>query len=160
MQVYITDLTQICNYDDLVNKLPYVDMVRYKSFTRGLRAKQFLIAHSIKNKIANKFKYISIAHKDNIIIVGASNKPIGIDIEDTSIKRDFDSLANFMGFSQIKNQNDFYRAFTASEAHYKSSLPIDKSQEKFYKLNKYMICIVSDTENIQWINTNLIPEQI
>ena len=158
MNIYITDLTTICNHDDLVNKLSAQDLSRYKSFTRPNRAAQFLVAHAIKTKIENQFGHISIAHKDNFVIVVASQNPIGVDIEDTSKQRDFNSLGNFMQFSNIKTADDFYRTFTKYEAEYKSNTT--KLCPHFYKLGKYMICIVSNDQDVIWINPTLIPEQI
>jgi len=158
MNIYITDLTTICNHDDLVNKLSAQDLSRYKSFTQKKRATQFLVAHAIKNEIRHQFEYISVAHKDNFVIVAASHSPIGVDIEDTSKQRDFNSLGNFMELSNIKTADDFYRAFTQYEAEYKANAA--QLHPHFYKLRNYMICIVSNDQDVIWINPTLIPEQI
>ena len=158
MNIYITDLTTICNHDDLVNKLSAQDLSHYKSFTRPNRAAQFLVAHAIKTKIENQFGHISIAHKDNFVIVVASQNPIGVDIEDTSKQRDFNSLGNFMELSNIKTADDFYRAFTQYEAEYKANAA--QLHPHFYKLRNYMICIVSNNQDVIWSNPALVPEQI
>ena len=157
MNIYITDLSTICNPDDLAKKLSPVDLARFRSFKQKNRAFQFLVAHTIKSELETKFKYISIAHKDNFVIVAASTAPIGVDIEDASKKRDFNSLGDFMEFNNIKTLDEFYRAFTLSEAKYKSGTD---SQARFYKLQKYMICIVSTDQDITWHNPALVPEQI
>ena len=158
MNIYITDLTTICNHDDLVNKLSPQDLLRYKSFKRPLRATQFLVAHAIKNEICGQFEYVSVAHKDNFVIVAASHTPIGIDIENTSKHRDFNSLGGFMRFSNIKTADDFYRAFTKYEAEYKANTT--QLCPHFYKLKDYMICVVSNDQDVIWINPTLIPKQI
>lgn len=158
MNIYITDLTTICNHDDLVKKLSAQNLTRYKSFTRPIRATQFLVAHAIKNDLKNQFEYISIAHKDNFIVVAASQNPIGVDIEDTSKQRNFNSLGDFMGFTNIKTADDFYRAFTLSEAEYKANTA--QLCPHFYKLMDYMICIVSNDMDVIWVNPTLVPEQI
>ena len=161
MKVLITDLATICNWDDLIAELPQSDKAKYKSFNRDIRAKQFLVAHIIKNQIQNEFKYISIAHKDNFVIVAASDFPIGIDIEDASKTRNFKAISEFMNFLDIKNASDFYRAFTLAEARYKTAATTP-TYANFYKLNKYLICIVSTEpkDTPDWINTELIPKQI
>lgn len=161
MKVFITDLNTICNWDDLVNKLPGPDLTKYKSFRREIRAKQFLVAHNIQNQIQNIFKHTSIAHKDNIVIVAASNGPIGVDIEDASVPRDFETISEFMNFHNVKNSSDFYRAFTLYEAKYKTSVP-GPLHERFYKIGTYMICIISNETLTapEWANPELIPEQI
>ncbi len=159
MNIYITDLTSICNHDDLINKLSADDLARYKSFLRPVRANQFLVAHTIKDEIADKFQYISIAHKNNFVIVAASNSPIGVDIEDTTQTRDFKAMTQFMNFENITSPTDFYRAFTLYEAKYKAA-PHPALTPHFYKLNQYMICIVSNDQETVWENKLLIPEQI
>lgn len=159
MNIYISDLTSVCNNDDLINKLSVGDLARYKSFLRPVRANQFLVAHTIKNEIADKFQYISIAHKNNFVIVAGSNSPIGVDIEDITQTRDFETISKFMNFENIGTATDFYRAFTLYEATYKAS-PHTGLTPHFYKLNQYMICIASNDQEIVWQNKLLIPEQI
>ena len=159
MHIYIADLDTICNPDDLISKLSPADIVRYQSFHREIRAKQFLVSHAIVSDIRDKFKYISIAHKDNLVVVGASDTPIGVDIEDTSKNRDFDSLAELMNFHTVKNADEFYRIFTSYEAEYKARSATNL-QKHFYRIGKYMIGIVSNDLETVWVNQNLIPEQI
>lgn len=159
MKIFIADLTTICNLDDLIIKLPQSDVEKYKSFKREIRAQQFLMAHYVKNQFDSEFKYTSIAHKDNFVIVAASNMPIGVDIEDASKNRDFKTMSEFMNFSNVKNADDFYRAFTEYEARYKMPTP-DCGRTRFYTIGNYMICVVSNEQNIEPVWTNLIPEQI
>lgn len=159
MNIFISDLTTVCNTDDMICNLSPNDLVRYKSFVCPKRAKQFLVAHSIKNKIARNFRYISIAHKDDFVIVAASNSPIGVDIENMTRKRDFGTISKFMNFQNINNADDFYRAFTLYEAQYKSANNTELTPY-FYRLKNYMICIVSNDTEIKWENPELIPEQI
>lgn len=159
MNIYISDLTTICNINDLINNLSKSDLERYQSFKRPSRAKQFLIAHTIKNNVSTKFKYTSIAHKDNFVIVAASNMPVGVDIENMQHERNFAEISKFMNFQDIKNSNDFYRAFTLSEAEYKV-YPYTNLKHNFYKIKNYIICIVSDDTQVIWENKLLIPEQI
>ena len=159
MHIYIADLDTICNQDDLISKLSPAGFARYQSFHREIRAKQFLVSHAIMADIRDKFKHISIAHKDKFAILVASDAPIGVDIEDTSKNRDFDSLAKFMHFDTAKNADEFYRLFTLSEAEYKAH-PATNLRKYFYQLGKYMICIVSNDLKTVWENQNLIPEKI
>ena len=162
MKVFISDLAKICNWDNLIAQLPTPDLIKYKNFNRDIRAKQFLVAHTIKNQIQNEFKYISIAHKDNFVIVAASDFPIGVDIEDTSKTRDFKTISEFMNFPFSHGASDFYHAFTLYEAQYKMPHP-EHTTSGFYKLGNYMICIVSDEPTIvapDWANPELVPEQI
>lgn len=160
MQIYITDLSTICNQDDLVSKLSPSDLIKYKSFQRKIRTKQFLVAHTIANDIKKEFKYLSITHKDNFVIVAASNQPVGIDIEDASKERDFNLMAKFMNFQGAKNKDDFYREFTLYEAKYKLAINETECVPRFFKLNRYMICILSNDSKMIWMNPTLIPEQI
>ena len=157
MNIYITDLSTICNPDDLAKKLSLSDLARFRSFKQKKRAIQFLVAHAIKSELENRFQYISIAHKDHLVIVAASSAPIGVDIEDASKQRDFNSLGKFIGLKNIKTSDEFYRAFTLAEAKYKSNAD---ASARFYKLQKYMICIISNDQDITWENSALVPEQI
>lgn len=159
MHVYIADLNTICNQDDLSDKLSLNDFTRYRSFARKIRAKQFLFSHLIADGFRDEFRYISIAHKDKFVVIAASNSPIGVDIEDISKRRDFISLAEFMGFNNVESLDDFYRLFTLYEAKYKAASNTNL-KEHFYKLGDYMICIVSNDSNTTWVNRDLVPEQI
>ena len=143
MNIFISDLTTVCNTDDMICNLSPNDLVRYKSFVCPKRAK----------------RYISIAHKDDFVIVAASNSPIGVDIENMTRKRDFGTISKFMNFQNINNADDFYRAFTLYEAQYKSANNTELTPY-FYRLQNYMICIVSNDTEIKWENPELIPEQI
>ena len=137
------------------------EVAKYKSFKREIRANQFLVAHAIANKIKSKFNYISIAHKDNFVIVAGSNMPLGADIENTEIARDFHTMAKLMDFRDIKTLNDFYRAFTSYEARYKMR-PYEPVQETFYKIKAHLICIASIEKfsTPMWDGSTITPKQV
>lgn len=161
MNIYISDLNTICNKSDLLAKLTAPELNKYNSFKREKRANQFLVAHALKNDIATDFQYTSISHSDNIVLVAASNTPIGVDIEKIDTKRDFKSMAKIIGFENIKTVTDFYKAFTYYESQYKMR-PYTATNKQFYKIDDYIICIASCTDDIlpHWFGVRKIPEQI
>ncbi len=161
MYIYISDFTAICNKQNLISMLSPAEAAKYKSFKREIRANQFLVAHATANKIKSKFKYISIAHKDNFVIIAGSNMPLGADIENTKIARDFHTMAKLMDFHGIKTLDDFYNAFTSYEARYKMR-PYEPAQETFYKIKDHLICIASIEKfsTPTWDGITAPPEQI
>ena len=159
MDIYISNLTDICNKTDLLAKLTREQCARYLSFARQSRADQFLVAHSIANDLEKQFKYISISHKDNWVVVAASNNPVGIDIENTAKQRKFANMADFMGVDSINAPGAFYRMFTGAEAQYKMQ-PTTARIKRFYKLGDYMICIATGGDEILPRFIGATPEQI
>ena len=161
MHIYLSDLTKIYNTNDLLSKINADEYKKYLSFHRKIRANQFLVAHAIKNDICNKFKYISISHKDNLVVVAASDYPIGIDIEKISEKRDWKLMAEFMGIKNIDSCMDFYKQFTLAEARFKMG-NASIVNKMFYKTGEYIICVASGHKNLhpKWHSPELIPEQI
>ena len=158
MDIYISNLTDICNKTDLLKKLTPDQLARYHCFTRDRRADQFLCAHSIANDLAGRFQYISISHKDNWVIVAGANVPVGVDIENTAIKRNFTALGAFLGAGGTSVADEFYRAFTAAEARYKMQ-PAIPTVTRFYKLGDYMICLATVGDDLlRFIGAT--PEQI
>ena len=163
MDIFISDLNQICNrlddIDAMRTKLRSTELARYLSFKSPTRALQFLVAHATANDCAPKFKYTSISHRKNIVIVAASNTPVGIDIEDTSISRDFESLSQLMEISHPRTPTDFYRNFTRTEAMYKIA-PAIANKILFYTMGRFIICVATiGTPNIRWHTTGTIPKQ-
>ncbi|MBO4672698.1 MAG: hypothetical protein J5608_03540 [Alphaproteobacteria bacterium] len=158
MDIYISNLTDICNKSDLLGKLTPEQCARYQSFARQLRADQFLCAHSIANDLEKQFQYISISHKDNWVIVVGANIPVGVDIENAAKKRNFAPMGAFLGVGGISTDDEFYRAFTAAEARYKMQ-PAIPTVTRFYKLGDYMICLATAGDDLPRF-IGAIPEQI
>ncbi len=158
MDIYISNLTDICNKTDLLKKLTPPQLARYHHFTRNRRADQFLCAHSIANDLTGRFQYVSISHKDNWVVVAGANTPIGVDIENTTIKRDFSAAGAFLGVNGISTADEFYRAFTSTEARYKMQ-PATPTTTRFYKLGDYMICVATTGDELPHF-IGAAPEQI
>lgn len=159
MDIYISNLTEICNKSDLLAKLTPEQCARYASFSRQTRADQFLLAHSIANDLEKQFQYVSISHKDDWVIVAAAMEPVGVDIENTAKKRNFAPMARFIGADGMTTPESFYRAFTAAEAQYKMQPAIARIKQ-FYRLDDYMICIASACDEISPRFIGAAPEQI
>lgn len=98
------------------------------------------MGHLIVNS-CNK-KHTSIAHKDNFVVVAmASDAPVGIDIENATIQRDFVSASEIMGIDTPKSLNDFYKKFTQIEASYK--LGVKPRCTRHMRYGDYLICMTS-----------------
>jgi len=141
MQVFIADIDSISkNPDDYLALLSPEDKLRATKFQKHTRKLQFILGHLMVNSIGKK--YTSIAHKDRFVVVAsAQNTPVGIDIENVSVERDFVAGAALAGLKAPKTLFDFYKFFTESEATYKLDAPSDCT--RFIMHDDYLICIVS-----------------
>ena len=143
MQIFIANIDSISKHSDIYSALLLpVNRARLSEFKNKNRKLQFILGHLMTDKCDEK--YTSIAHKDNFVVIATDSKqPVGIDIENTDIKRDFIGLAETLKMRQPKSLEDFYKMFTEFEAAYKmGSKPICT---KFIKHNNYLICVTSTT---------------
>ena len=163
MKIFIANIDSISKHSDIYSALLLpVHRARLSEFKNEKRKLQFILGHLMADK--RDEKYTSIAHKDNFVVIATDSKqPVGIDIENTDIKRDFIGLAETLKMRQPKSLDDFYKMFTEFEAAYKmGSKPICT---KFIKHNNYLICITSTTNfktpklNLFDINSLLSAEQ-
>lgn len=152
MQVFIADIDSISkNLDAFIAMLSPTDIARAKKFQKTTRKLQFVLGHLIVNKVGKK--YTSIAHKDKLVVVAtAANTPVGIDIENVSVKRDFVAASDVMGIKTPKTLYGFYKLFTESEATYKlGTTPVCTY---FIPRGDYLICV---TANHQFSKPSLKP---
>ena len=144
MQVCIADIDSISkNPDYFVALLSPRDQKRVSQYKKQTRKLQFILGHLMAD--ASGKKYTSVAHRDNLVVVAsADNTPVGIDIENMSVKRDFIGAAELMGLPEPKSAKDFYKSFTKYEAIYK--LGMDSKCTDFIEYGDYLICVTATRE--------------
>lgn len=144
MQVFIANIDSISkNCDAFLACLAPECQLRASKFQNQTRKLQFILGHLMADKIGKKF--ISIAHKDKMVVVAtASNAMVGVDIENTTIKRDFVEMSKMMNFKIPKSQNEFYESFTEYEATYK--LGIQPACVRFIDFGDYLICVAANKD--------------
>ena len=150
MQVFIANIDSISKNPDIYSALLSPKcQTRLSEFQNQTRKLQFILGHLMADKCGKK--YTSIAHKDKWVVVVESDIPVGIDIENTTIKRDFNAAAELMHFARPASLDDFYKSFTESEAVYKMST--ESKCTRFIEFGDYLICITSTqdfpTPNLQ-----------
>lgn len=156
MKIYMSNIEQIKNIHDLEHKLSEPEILQYNKFSNQKRKLQYLVAHSIvrdmcsENVIAApdgrptiKSGFISIAHKDNWVVVAISNNNVGIDIENTDINRDFVGTAELLDLPKTTDKKQFYKNFVRYEAYYKYGNGANQSHTYFYEFDKYLIGITT-----------------
>ena len=97
MKIYMSNIEQIKNITDLEKQLSESDMKQYKQFSNKTRKLQYLVSHAIVQNVCGesiivnqngaptiKSGFISIAHKDNWVLVAVADSKVGIDIENTT----------------------------------------------------------------------------
>lgn len=141
MKIYIANIDSISKDPDFyASFLPVNQQKRVTRFQNSTRKSQFILGHLMV--LACDKKHTSIAHKDKFVVVAAaSNALVGIDIENTTIERDFVQASQLINLPVPKSLNDFYRNFTLAEAAYK--LGGRPRYRRFIRYNDYLICVVS-----------------
>ena len=158
MQVFIANIDSISKTPDVYSALLSPnDKTRLLEFQNQTRKLQFILGHLMADNCGEK--YTCIAHKDKLVVVAASsNTPVGIDIENTTIERDFNASAELMNFTKPKSLDDFYKSFTESEAIYK--LGTTPKCTRFMRYGDYLICVTStqdfETPNLCKFDVNSI----
>ncbi len=166
MKIYMSNIEQIKNIHDLEKKLSESELSRYKNFANKRRKLQYLLSHAIVKSVCGeniitdksgvptiKSGFVSIAHKDNWVAVALSDVPVGIDVENTDVERDFAKQSELLGLKITDNKKDFYKNFVEFEARFKYGKDSNDAKMYFYKNGKYLIgvCTKEKPENIQFM---------
>ncbi len=166
MKIYMSNIKEIKNIADIENALPVSDRIRLSKFSNHTHKLQFLLSRAIVKNVTGesvkvdkngapiiKSGFVSIAHKDNFVMVAVSNSNVGIDIENTSIKRDFAGQSELLGLPKTKDKDAFYKNFVKYEAEFKFGNDATKAHKYFYKLGDYLICVCTKelTKDIEFI---------
>ena len=159
MIVYLSDLSEIETNSSLIEKyeglLSDAEKKRYGDMTNIHRRLQFLLGRALiyenchqspvllpngKPTVQNGF--ISLAHSGPYVLLAVSDSSVGVDIEDSSKNKNFDALADRLGFFLTTNKRlSFYQNFTRFEADYKIGQKNDLKYHKFYSIKTFIICI-------------------
>ncbi len=175
MKVFIADLSEIINIQDFLTKnfdnLSLPEQKRYNRILQPLKQTQFLVGRMLIKEYLkqgieilptgkpiaknDKDTYISLSHSGQYIVFAISKNPIGIDIENTSVNRNFKGISEFLKFPTPTDKIDFYKNFTKFEAEYKLGKEYENKNKinEFYKLEDYILCISS-------VNSNSINEKL
>jgi len=157
MKIYMSNITDIKNITELESKLSKSDMLRYKKFSNKTRRLQYLLSRAMvidacgesiivgsNGKPTIKSGFISIAHKDNWVVVAISNTPVGIDIENTDINRDFVGESELLGLPKTNDKQTFYKNFVKYEAEFKFGENANQAHLYFYTKDNYLIGVCSN----------------
>lgn len=160
MKVYMSNIEQINSFADMEKSLSVLDKVRFDKFASKTRKLQFLLSRKIvKNATGETVKlcengapaiksgYISIAHKDNFVLVAISDSRVGIDIENIAVNRDFFGQSDLLGLPKTNDKKTFYKNFVRYEAEFKFGDNATKAHKYFYEMNNYLICICTEKQN-------------
>ena len=169
MKVYMSNIEHIKDASDLEKKLSESELSRYNRFTSKKRKLQYLLSHAIVRDICGeniivengtpiiKSGFVSIAHKDNWVLVAVSKKQVGIDIENTDVVRDFVEQSELLGLPKTNDKETFYKNFVEFEARFKFGDGADKANTYFCEKDNYLICICTKEEcqNLHFISLGL-----
>ena len=173
MIVYLVDLSEIESNHTLISRyenfLSDSERKRYLAMKDSHRRLQFLTGRALiyencgespvltpAGKPTVSKGCISIAHSGPYVLLALSDSLVGIDIEDSSKNKNFDSLAHRLGFSLTSNKRlSFYQNFTRYEADYKLGKNVSEIAHKYYYINTFIVCVslLNNKENIEFIKT-------
>ena len=165
MKVYMSNIEDIKNMTDLESKLSKLELIQYNKFTSKKRKLQYLLSHAIVRDICGentvvengkptiKSGFVSIAHKDNWVVVAVSKKRVGIDIENTDVVRDFVKHSELLGLPKTHDKQTFYQNFIEFEARFKFGDGADMANIYFREYGNYLIgiCTKEESKNIHFI---------
>ena len=165
MKIYMSNIQNIKNIKDLEKKLSESELAQYNKFHNQTRKKQYLVGHALIKDVCNinvkigengvpklDKGFVSIAHKDDLVLVAVSNNKIGLDIENTDIDRDFFAQSELLGLLPTHNKYDFYKEFVRYESKLKFDDDAQQYTQYFYMMNNYIICIMGVDKDIQFID--------
>ena len=168
----MSNIEQLQNIPDLENKLSEPARIQYNKFTNKTRKLQYLLSRVIvkdtcgkdivvdeNGKPTIKSGFLSIAHKDNWVIVAISDTEIGIDIENMNVDRDFEKASKLLGIPKTSDRKTFYKNFVRYEAKFKIGKDAKNTHTYFYEMGNYMIsiCTPKSIKDIHFIPSD-IPE--
>ena len=157
MKIYMSNLEQTKNIANMERDLSALDRRRLTEFSNETRKLQFLASRYLikqatgKNVIVDKngiptieSGFVSISHKDNFVLVAISNSCVGIDIENTSINRDFAGQSELLGLPKTNDKKTFYKNFVRYEAEFKFGNNAKQAHKYFYEMGEYLICVCTN----------------
>lgn len=163
----MSNIEQIKNITGLEQKLSGPELVQYGKFSNQNRKLQYLLSHTIVKDVCGeniivdengtptiKNGFVSISHKDNIVVVAISGSSVGIDIENANIERDFIGESALLNLPKPNNKREFYENFTGYESRVKFGNGAKDANVYFYENGDYLICVCSteSKDNIQFIS--------
>lgn len=162
MKVYIANLDSIGKISD--TKLSESELLQSGKFANEIRRNQYVVAHSIifdiakehpvpdKNgKLHLKNGFVSVAHKDNWVVVAFDDNNVGIDIENATIIRDFIAESELLGLGRCDNALDFYKNFVRYESDMKYGTEFENAKHFFYKIDDYVMCVCTTAKDVDFI---------
>lgn len=168
MKIYMSNIEEAKNITDMEKDLSILDRAHLAKFSNNTRKLQFLLSRAIVKNVTGesvkvdkngapiiKSGFVSIAHKDNFVFVAVSNSNVGIDIENTSINRDFAGQSELLGLPKTKDKEAFYKNFVKYEAEFKFGNDATKAHKYFYEMGNYLICVCTKelTKDIEFISS-------
>ena len=168
MKIYMSNIEEAKNITDMEKDLSILDRAHLAKFSNNTRKLQFLLSRAIVKNVTGetvkvdkngapiiKSGFVSIAHKDNFVFVAISNSCVGIDIENTSINRDFAGQSDLLGLPKTKDKDAFYKNFVKYEAEFKFGNDATKAHKYFYEMGNYLICVCTKelTKDIEFISS-------
>lgn len=168
MKIYMSNIEEAKNITDMEKDLSILDRAHLAKFSNNTRKLQFLLSRAIVKNVTGetvkvdkngapiiKSGFVSIAHKDNFVFVAISNSCVGIDIENTSINRDFAGQSELLGLPKTKDKDAFYKNFVKYEAEFKFGNDATKAHKYFYEMGNYLICVCTKelTKDIEFISS-------
>ena len=160
MQVFISDLSKISKKSIFMEKyapcLTKKDKECFEKMTHLDRKLQFLMGRLMiyrflgrrfkiekSGKLTHKKSFLSLSHSGHLVVLALSHKPVGIDTENTSKKRNFKAIGKFLGWENCVDSKEFYKSFTQYEADYKLGKEYKNPQHIFFSWKKFIICVAS-----------------
>lgn len=159
MKIYIADISRIKKTEMFetvwTRLLSAAELERLCHINDEERRLQFLVGHGLIRLVCGEnagtdetgkpivsHGFISLAHRGNFVVFAVGENPIGVDVEDVRIKRDYEAVARRLGWGHVpKTALDFYRQFTAWEADYKLGQSSGEIQHIYYSINTFIVCI-------------------
>lgn len=171
MDLYIVNINDIKNTDELYNQLNQEQQIKASKFIHEDDKKRSIIASYLINKYSGegilKYKeygkpfknngiHFNASHSYDYVIIGVSKHNVGVDIEKV---REFDEkLANYVFDFKIDNAYDLYMYWTRKEAYIKyfgksvskdiKQVPVNDDKLYFRSVDyfNYVISVVIQTE--------------
>ena len=181
MKVYIADLNCFRNQSgkiaQLNEKLSESDAQRYLDFNNENRKLQFLVGHAMVFDVLKKCPWtdengrlcvqgawVSLAHRDSMVVLAIDDEPVGVDVENTEITRDFPALNAVLGYDADASADTFYRNFVRGEAVLKRGC--NDAWVQYWTMGKYLIALAGahQKNEVEWngyqIDLGVLPMMV